>query len=67
MRDECPLLGAKRTWPDPSPMSANDPKRTLAATPRLGVSGCRTIQRVQLNLFHFSALRRVSAQVYRKI
>ena len=26
--DECPLLGVKRTSLNPSPMSANDPKRT---------------------------------------
>ena len=28
--DECPFLGVKRTSLNPSPMSANDPKRTLA-------------------------------------
>src|SRR6516165_276526 len=28
-RQQCPLLGVKRTWPEQSSMSAYDPKRTF--------------------------------------
>ena len=68
--------GTKRTNLIAAATSAFDPQRTLAAPPdlvcRAALIVCEcpencTIQRVQLDFFHFSALRWVSAQVYCKI
>ena len=63
--------GTKRTNVIAAATSAFDPPPPdLVCRAELIVCECpenRTIQRVQLDFFHFSALRGISAQVYCKI